>query len=497
MSEKLSILKNLQIGGRVAEDETDELERYFVETDQWQQMYDGSIDIVYGAKGTGKSAIYSLLNRRSSQLFDKNVLLASAENLRGATVFRGLITDPPPSELSFIFLWKLYCLTIIAKTFREYGVNNEYTSALISSLERAKLLPANATITTLFRAVQSYFKGWINRDVSAVEYGLSIDPTSGMPIATRKTEFRENSEQQNLEEIPIEELLEVADKALEKASFKIWILFDRLDVAFAESKELERNALRALFRTYNDMRVLNHISLKIFVRDDIWKRISSGGFAEASHITKTSHISWSDAGLLNLIIRRLLNNPTFVSYLSVTPDEVVSDFQKQQQIMLAVLPDKIDTGKNPATFDWMISRTKDGLGVTAPRELIHLFESIKDIQIKKLERGEPDPEDKLLFDRVVFKDALDTVSKVRYDQTLVAEYPEFKAYMDKLDGKKAEHNTEALAELWAVTAENAGRIADGLVSVGFFEKRGENNTSSYWVPFLYRGALDLVQGKSF
>ena len=30
----------------------------------------------------------------------------------------------------------------------------------------------------------------------------------------------------------------------------------------------------------------DNIKLKIFVRDDIWQRISEGGFAEASHITK-------------------------------------------------------------------------------------------------------------------------------------------------------------------------------------------------------------------
>lgn len=496
MPDKDTVLKNLKIGDRVAEEEINDLEKYFVETDQWEQMYDGSIDIVYGAKGTGKSAIYGLLNKRENELFDRSIILATAENVRGATVFRTLVVDPPPSEPSFIILWKLYCLIIIGKTLRDYGISNTHANALINALETAKLLPKDATITVLFRAVQDYLKGWLRRDIASVEYGLSIDPQTGAPTATRKVEFKHSGEQDSLQDVPVEELLEIADKALESAKYKIWLLFDRLDVAFVESKATERNALRALFRAYNDMRSLDNVSLKIFVRDDIWDRISSGGFAEASHITKTSHIKWNQNGLLNLVTLRLINNPDLVSYLAVDPTKVKDDFNEQVKILKSILPDKIDTGKNPETFDWMISRTTDGIGSPAPRELIHLFECIRDLQIKRHERGEPQPEAKILFDRSVFKEALATVSKVRYEQTLVAEHPELKSYMDKLEGQKAEQTAETLASLWKTNIDDASIKADELVSIGFFEKRGERTTPAYWVPFLYRSVLNLIQGKA-
>ena len=112
MISKIQVLKNLEIGERVAEEESDQLEKYFVETDQWQQIINGNIDVIYGPKGSGKSAIYTLLNKKESELFDKGILIASAENVRGATVFRTIVSDPPPSELSFIYLWKLYCLIL-------------------------------------------------------------------------------------------------------------------------------------------------------------------------------------------------------------------------------------------------------------------------------------------------------------------------------------------------------------------------------------------------
>ena len=53
---KHEIIKSISLGERVAEDERDSLENYFVQTDQWDQLYAGNKDIVFGPKGTGKSA---------------------------------------------------------------------------------------------------------------------------------------------------------------------------------------------------------------------------------------------------------------------------------------------------------------------------------------------------------------------------------------------------------------------------------------------------------
>ncbi|MFN9989127.1 MAG: hypothetical protein ACK549_02590, partial [Cyanobacteriota bacterium] len=58
-------LSTCSFGRRVAEEEIDELASYFAETDQ---AFSGDIDIVYGAKGSGKSALYSLLLSKRSEL---------------------------------------------------------------------------------------------------------------------------------------------------------------------------------------------------------------------------------------------------------------------------------------------------------------------------------------------------------------------------------------------------------------------------------------------
>lgn len=496
MLTKLTVLKNMEIGERVAEDEADELEKYFVQTDQWQQMVSGQVDVVYGPKGSGKSALYTLLNRKEGQLFDNGILLASAENVRGATVFRTIVADPPPSEISFIYLWKIYNLTIIARTLRDYEINNDEAKSLVESLEKVGLLPTSKSLTVIFRAVTDYFKGWINRDTKAIEYALTIDSQTGNPTITRKTEFAATSEEQNLGEIPVEELFEVADKALHNANLKIWLLFDRLDVAFADSLELERNALRALFRAYSDLKAYSSLKIKIFVRDDIWQRITVGGFTEASHVTKAMHIKWTDEGLLNLIMLRLLNNTSIIDYAGVDPEEIKSDYNKQDELFYTLAPRQIDTGNNPDTFKWMLSRTMDSSASPVPREVIHLLEVAKDNQIQKLERGGEEPPEKQLFERAAFKEALQTVSKVRYEQTLLAEHPDMLKFLEKLDGEKSEQTASTLAKLWDVDELAAREIAKKLADFGFFDIRGSKEEPSYWVPFLYRHALNLVQGRA-
>lgn len=79
MPELIDVLRAVSVGSRVAEDEADDLAAYFVETDQFTRIISGDVDIVFGAKGTGKSAIYASILSRADQLFDDAILLKSGE----------------------------------------------------------------------------------------------------------------------------------------------------------------------------------------------------------------------------------------------------------------------------------------------------------------------------------------------------------------------------------------------------------------------------------
>jgi len=275
------------------------------------------------------------------------------------------------------------------------------------------------------------------------------------------------------------------------------MLLDRLDVAFVEDINLEANALRALFRVYLDLLAYPLVKLKIFLRTDIWARITSEGFREASHVTRHITINWNRSSLLNLVVRRAIYNKSISAMYGVTDELARKPVAEQEAFFYRLCPDQVDVGPNkPTTFDWLMTRTRDGSQQNAPRELIHFLNSLREVQVKRLELGEPEPDGERLFARVAFKDALPEVSKVRLEQTLYAEHPEKKSWIEKLRGEKTLHTPDSLAAIWNISAEQATEQASELVSIGFFEARGSKQEPSFWVPFLYRDALELIQGSA-
>jgi len=493
--DKLALLKSISFGARVAEDETNELAKYFVETDQWSRIVKGEIDIVRGDKGAGKSAIYSLLIARDGEFFDRSTLLVPGEKPRGTPAFKDIVASPPTAETEFVGLWKLYILALVGRKMREYDIKGPAADRVYRALADARLLDREYDLAGILHVAQELARRLFR--LEAVEGGLSVDPATGLPTGvTGKITLREPSaELRDQGFVTVDRLLAYANTALEDAGIQIWVLLDRLDVAFIDTHELERNALRALFRVYRDIAEHEAIKLKVFLRSDIWSRITEGGFREASHITKFVVLEWNQASLLNLIIRRMISNPTLVEALAIDRERTLRDFEAQQEVFYRIFPAQVEQGsRKPSTLDWIISRCADGTGKTAPRELIHLLTSLRDKEISRLERGEAPAPGEQLFDRSVFKDALPIVSETRFHQNLLAEYPDLKDNLMKLEGEKTEQTVDSLASLWGVDPSQAAIQAQWLVEVGFFQPRGSKDFPTFWVPFLYRDALSMSQG---
>jgi len=496
MSTKLDILRSVSFGQRVAEEETDVLATYFVETDQWKRLFGGEIDIIYGPKGSGKSALYSLLQAKTWELLGRNVVLIPAENPRGATAFKNITADPPISEREFVGLWKLYIAALLHNALAEYKVDSEPAKELERYLAREGLVKGSMNLSSLLQTVKGYIRSAFRP--KSVESTVEIDSYSGLPKGfTGKISFNEpgSALAGETEYRSVDKLLDLANDAFLGAGIQGWVLLDRLDVAFAESSELESNALRALFRVYLDLGSLSNVNIKIFLRTDIWSRITTAGFREASHITRHLTISWNRSSLLNLVVRRSIHNEEIrVAYN--TPEDLPNrSVAEQEALFFRMCPSQVDVGPNkPNTFDWLLSRTRDGSKLNAPRELIHFLNALRDVQVRRFEVGESAPEGETLFSRPAYKDALPDVSKVRLEQTLYAEYPDQKEWLEKLRGAKTSQTLETLASFWGISQEDTAARANQLAVVGFFEKRGTQQAPEYWVPFLYRDALAMVQG---
>lgn len=490
-----ALLEDARFGARVAEHELADLARYFVETDQWSRVYAGERDIVLGPKGAGKSALYSLVVQRSEELLGRNIIVQPAENPEGAPVFQAVANDPPTSEDEFEGLWKLYFLSLVAEVLLEWDVQTEGATEVYAALGEANLLVRKASLAQRLQSVREYVRRWFAP--KSVETGVVLDPGTGVPVGfTGKITLGEPSvNESQAGYLSLDELLRRADRAMSDIDFTVWIVLDRLDVAFARHEDLETNALRALFSAYLDMAALKQIRPKIFLRSDIWDRISTEKFVEGSHIDE-ERIEWEPQGLMQLLLRRILRNDAIAAFYGVDPETVFASVQEQQALMDRIFPDQIDPGKHPKTFDWMLSRTQDGSQETAPRELIHLLNSLRARQLRLLELGHDPPPNEQLFDRSAFKEALTDVSEARLKKTLYSEYPELKGDIEALRKEKAQQNPLTLSKIWGVEESEARSKAKRLIEVGLFEPRGSKEHPDYWVPFLYRDALQLVQGEA-
>ncbi|WP_148239437.1 P-loop ATPase, Sll1717 family [Ruania zhangjianzhongii] len=487
------VVQSITMGSRIAEDERDDLSTYFVETENWRKVYDGEADVIFAPKGGGKSAIYSMLMSREDEFFDRGILLATAENPSGGTAFAEVETAPPTSEAEFVGLWKIYFLTIIAQKLAAYEVKSDSAERLLVKLSDAGLLPPSAAPRRqMVRAALDYVKSLFQPE--SIETTMTVDPASGVPVIIPKITFTEpTTKERQGGALFVDELFDLCQEALDEARTSMWILLDRLDIAFADSPELEANALRALFRVYRDLEPRSKVHLKIFLRSDIWEAITKPGFREASHITRDLRIDWNENTLLRLAVQRLLRSADLQAKYGVDRETVLADIDRQKNFFYQVFPPQIDQGsKKPSTLDWCLSRTADGTGQNAPRELIHLLSETRNSQLNRFETGQAAPEGNAAFDRQAFKEALPTVSEARLRQTLYAEQPTLRPYVERLEGQKARQNATSLASLWGVPDSEAKRIAEDLVLIGFFEPR----FGDYWVPFMYRPALEMVQGSA-
>ena len=107
------ILRALDLGNSVAEFD-DSLGKYFVENEAFQALVSGRVDIVAGDKGTGKTALYRILQKRYASLAElKGVEIVAGFNPAGNPIFQRLVKEEALSEGQYASVWKTYFLSLV------------------------------------------------------------------------------------------------------------------------------------------------------------------------------------------------------------------------------------------------------------------------------------------------------------------------------------------------------------------------------------------------
>jgi len=488
-------LQQLNLGQSVAEFE-DDLSKYFVETETFRALIQGRVDIIAGDKGTGKSALFRILGERYANVPElSRVEVVPAFNASGDPVFRQLAEGGTLTEPQYRTVWKAYVLSFAGNwLLNRYADRWTPSMAQLNELlVRIQQRDSDASPTGVFSRLVALFRRLMNPRRAGTEFSLN---ESGIPVIAPYVEFEDPDTQPPLRVIPHRDALGLLNTALTETNISLWLVLDRLDEAFAGYVAVEIPALRALFRTYLDLLEFDHLRLKMFVRKDLFRRITAGGFVNLTHVNdKKVEIVWDDDDLLNLLIQRVRANTEFMQTAQL-------DGKSNSEIFRTLFPKQVEEGsRRPDTLKWMLSRIRDGQYVKPPRNLIDLVKKAQEEQLRREDReaheftpGQP------LFEPEAIKDAQTRLSEERVVDTLLAESGQLRPFIEKFRGGKAEHTFESIRDTFGLTGVEDGDpatrgITRELIDMGFLERIRKSET--YKIPMLYRDGLDITRGKAF
>jgi hypothetical protein len=476
-----SLLGILDLGSPVAEHDV-ALEHYFVETPIYRTLVEDRADVITGDKGTGKTALFNILQHRYPQHpeFDSTELLA-AFNPNGAPIFQRLIEAGTLRESDYIEIWKAYFLSLAGNWLLEFrgGDQTPKTAALEMVLKTAGLRATQPEPSTLFSQLVNRIKSLRNLEI---EGSFTLTP-DGIPLLTQKISLSKGDPDDSIP-VPLDTGLKILEDCLEEIDISLWLLMDRLDEAFQSTPVIEKPALRALLRTYLDLQAYERLRLKLFLRNDLFIRIIDGGFVNLTHINaRRESIIWDDEDLEDLLLRRVEQSKDFAAY--VQSHSSLSPFD-------ALFPEKVDMAdKKPVTWTWILNRIRDGNDVKAPRNLVTLVSKAIAAQRRRAKSEDVawSGKDSLLTGESM-KKGLSALSSERVEDTLLAEAGDNAPLIELFRNGKAEYNVESLQGLLGDQSDAKVKALRGL---GFLEAIGQ----SYKIPMLYRDGLAVTQGKAF
>jgi len=485
------ILEKIQFGNPVAEYDA-QLQNYFLRTNIFRQVISGSAEVVAGDKGTGKTAIYQHLRHSYKQipeLYGTEIL--SGFNLSGEPLFRRLGDEQVLTEGQYITLWKMYIISLAGNwLLKNYRGNRSATLIKVESLlSKIGLLSVDDTAGSVF----SRLMGWLRLNATPKAVGMDVSFNEyGIPVFTPKIELGkvEQKEEERVEIISHEEAFEIINSALYEKKVVLWIALDRLDEAFVGRPDIEALALRALIRTFMDMDY-SHLRLKLFVRKDLFRKITRDGFVNLTHVhARQKEIVWNNEDLLGVLFHRLKNNGDIFRRLGINPQKLTPI-----QLFYVMFPQRVYV-QGAETWIWMLNAIRDGNDVKPPRNLIDLCIMAQEEQLRVETHKEREyAVNQPLIEADTLKKAAVQLSKQRIIDTLLAEYGEdVKIAIRAFQNSKAEHNEQSLSDLFGFDVVATRLVIDVLTSIGFLEKtRGD----VYKVPALYRPGLNITQGKAF
>ncbi|NJK29474.1 MAG: AAA family ATPase [Acaryochloris sp. RU_4_1] len=461
-----SIIESLQFPEVNAADPQQDLSLLFQRTTDFEKFLDDTNCLIRGRKGTGKTALYWLL------LKHKTVAQQLAHGRLDNTTClsgHGRFHKSRPSRDEF---------QVIHKDLQE---NNGTWEAFW----RAYLL---------FRVIKenqfNFPKG--NKGKKFDNVKRIINNLSGERWQYEHTQSLLQLVSDSNLLLIVKDALDIFDEQVQTKSQKIWILYDDLDEDFPEKNEVRQQALIGLLQLIQacDARRITSIRFKIFLREDIWNRLS---FDNKSHFNgRDLLLQWNRVDFLRLALRQTTQSKEFKDLVDrFSPVESIDQASEEavDRALELLWGSRRRSGtKAKYVTRWVYERLTDSSNTTFPRSLSILLRGAKEQELTyQGQSSKQIPTDRLLRGTSL-EIGLKKASEERC-QAVREEYPDLSQFFDSLKGMQALLSKEELQTIWQESAQNVSaafdEFSDLLSEIGIAEWREKEQRYKFADIYVY------------
>ncbi|MBU2496861.1 MAG: hypothetical protein KJ767_02280 [Nanoarchaeota archaeon] len=450
-------IEDLSFGAGNAEQESEILEKAFVETAEFKDILTGRFNVVIGNKGAGKSALYDALIRARKP----NVFIVPISSMTGTVEYERIFNRENLAEMdtdNFREYWKRYIALRTAYAIKNYQAKGEASSEF-DELE-TEFEKMGFSKTLMIKA------GMIAPEISEETFRMLLEIIRDATVDYSK-------------------LLSLTDRLAKKWGIQIWFVMDRLDEIVISNSSAQKKAVEALFVTLKDLSVYKNLKPIIFLREDIYNNLE---YAHVDHFhSVTRNIRWDREQLLLMLVKRIL------SLSEINSEEIEQD--SAEDTFFKVFENKIPNSRAGNCFDWMCNHLMDGRDITLPRDLILLANKSRDDQASKkynVSTGE------IISGKAIVK-AHTNVAEIKLKDTERI-YPEIKELIPSFSNElvKEEYGwikRKSFQELFKDRDEKEiENIIKRLIDSGFIRPENRTNPLSsprFEIPYVYKTALGI------
>ena len=405
-------LTAVQLGHIAAEEEAKELQKYFIETEQYSEVLSDSRKImVIGRKGSGKSAIYVALRDYLPQRNRDVIVEALSLQDYPWEVHKRIKDAGVPAELSYVNSWKYIMWVLLAKKAISY-----------SQVSRWKLYDSKWW-RRRFDSNYRYLHGFLKQNYGSVSPSF-VELLADRARRVRSIQLKDFSIDM---EAPGDDSYERLSRSINTVNREIqsrileilshnkqyYLLFDQLDLGWDGSEETQRLLIGLILAARDVVRATDNkakdVRVVVFLRSDIHEtlRFEDKNKIEpdvvelrwdaqnlqqlvSKRVDASANGAWEDVFTGDRMRQQLSQLSYIVKRTMLRPRDIIQFCVYAKDNALALGKERIDKDSiyeaERHYSDYMRKEFQDECKASLP-EIDNMFELIKEIGLDRIERN--------------------------------------------------------------------------------------------------------------